>query len=516
MHFCALHLTLVLLSTIMTGQSVFSQEDGVILDDDGGGGSLSSTNTGVVTKEQTNATLVVIKPSDDNTTMTSDSISNNNITTDAIPTASPSSATTNTTTVEDNGPQHRDSEATDSFLDMVYWEVKPFIFKNEDGEMDGIIPRIIHQGDTYCNRNPNTTFMRFRKRFEDRHLFQAAVYDGNLDAENVSRSRAFWTPVIAHSHKIEKDFLKRNNVQLFQLFNSKEIAVILPRYMISLPNKILRGILSCQQIFVIAVLLAILFGIFVWAIEHYRNDCFPKSFFQGMGKGLWWSLVSMTTVGYGDVVPSSPMGRTVALVWLFIGMMIGCVMTATMTDIVSGVSDLGVRGKIVAVLENSNEEKVAEKDFRAKVLPAHSYEQALEFVRKGKAYAAMINADVAAWYLEEIQDDNNDMPLRIVMKLPAFLTINCIMPRNVSKELRQIFGCMYNMRDEVYSHSVEDYRRYLHTETLYIGSVTELFYQNVYIRLLSVLVLGLIVIGNTLDIVRYFMKQLDVGGETFV
>ena len=224
----------------------------------------------------------------------------------------------------------------------------------------------------------------------------------------------------------------------------------------------------------------------------------------------------MTTVGYGDVVPSSPMGRTVALVWLFIGMMIGCVMTATMTDIVSGVADLTVRGKIVAVLENSNEEKVAQKDFRAKVLQAHSYEQALEFVRKGKAFAAMINADVAAWYLEEIQDDEDDMPLRIVQKLPAFLNINCIMSRNVSKEVRQIFGCMYKMRDEVYSHSVEDYRRYLHTETLYIGSVTELFYQNIYIRLLSVLVLGLIVIGNTLDIVGYFMKHLDVGDETFV
>jgi len=65
----------------------------------------------------------------------------------------------------------------------------------------------------------------------------------------------------------------------------------------------------------------------------------------------------MTTVGYGDVVPSSPLGRTIALFWLFIGMMIGCVMTATMTDIVSGVSDLTVRGKVVAVLEDSNDSR---------------------------------------------------------------------------------------------------------------------------------------------------------------
>ena len=455
---------------------------------------------------------------DTTTTETSTTaLTDNNSTANTTSTGGNATATTIENSAFNNKHNHVDETAgLASYLDVVYWEVKPFIFENEDGELDGIIPRIIHQGDTYCNRGINSTFMRFHKKFADRHAFQSAVHVDNLEVHNVTKQRSFWAPVIAHSHRIEKNFLKRNNVQLFQLFKSNEIAVILPRYMISLPNKILRGILSCQQIFVIAVLLAILFGIFVWVIEHYRNDCFPKSFFHGMGKGLWWSLVSMTTVGYGDVVPSSPMGRTVALVWLFIGMMIGCVMTATMTDIVSGVSDLGVRGKIVAVLEDSNEEKVAQKDFRAKVLPAHSYEQALEFVRKGKAYAAMINADVAAWYLEEIQDDDNDMPLRIVMKLPAFLNINCIMSRNVSKEVRDIFSCMYKMRDEVYSHSVEDYRRYLHTETLYIGSVTDLFYQNIYIRLLSVLVLGLIVIGNTLDIVRYFMKHLDVGDETFV
>jgi len=417
---------------------------------------------------------------------------------------------------------HSPEERIDSYLDVLYWEVKPFIFENENGEIDGIIPRIIHQGETYCNRNRSIAFMSYRRRFIDRESFQRAIHsDAHTKIPNVTKSRAFWTPVISKSHKAEQSLLVEKEVTPFQLFKTSEIAVIVPRYMISLPNKILRGILSCQQVFVIAFLLAILFGIFVWVIEHYKNDCFPNSFLQGIGKGLWWSLVSMTTVGYGDVVPSSPLGRTIALFWLFIGMMIGCVMTATMTDIVSGVSDLTVRGKVVAVLEDSNEEKVAEKDFRAKVLPAHSYEQALEFVRKGKAFAAMMNADVAAWYQDDIQDDESDMPLRIVQKLPANLNINCFVTRHVPEEVKEIFKCMYKMRDEVYTHSVEDYRMHLHTETLYTGSVVELFYQNKYIRLLSVLVLGLIVIGNILDIVRYFMKHfkekpLDERSETFI
>jgi len=101
------------------------------------------------------------------------------------------------------------------------------------------------------------------------------------------------------------------------------------------------------------------------------------------------------------------------------------------------------------------------------------------------------------------------------------MNINCFVTRHVPEEVKEIFKCMYKMRDEVYTHSVEDYRMHLHTETLYTGSVVELFYQNKYIRLLSVLVLGLIVIGNILDIVRYFMKHfkekpLDERSETFI
>src|ERR687890_1011237 len=41
--------------------------------------------------------------------------------------------------------------------------------------------------------------------------------------------------------------------------------------------------------------------------------------YPDLGVALWWAAATVTTVGYGDVVPSSPGGRLVAAALMFIG-----------------------------------------------------------------------------------------------------------------------------------------------------------------------------------------------------
>ena len=51
-----------------------------------------------------------------------------------------------------------------------------------------------------------------------------------------------------------------------------------------------------------------------------------------VGTGFWWSLQTVTTVGYGDVVPASIAGRVTAAVVMLAGLSFLAVTTAAVTN----------------------------------------------------------------------------------------------------------------------------------------------------------------------------------------
>lgn len=72
-------------------------------------------------------------------------------------------------------------------------------------------------------------------------------------------------------------------------------------------------------------LIVIILGTLMYIIEGQQNG------FENIPKSIYWAVVTLTTVGYGDVVPITTLGRTVAV---FI-MMLGYAIIAVPTGIVS-------------------------------------------------------------------------------------------------------------------------------------------------------------------------------------
>jgi voltage-gated potassium channel Kch len=47
---------------------------------------------------------------------------------------------------------------------------------------------------------------------------------------------------------------------------------------------------------------------------------------------LWWCMATVTTVGYGDVVPITSMGRIVAMVYMFFGITLIAILLSVITN----------------------------------------------------------------------------------------------------------------------------------------------------------------------------------------
>ena len=98
------------------------------------------------------------------------------------------------------------------------------------------------------------------------------------------------------------------------------------------------------EAFGLLMLLSLVAGTIVWLFERRRNsEMFDAEAVKGVGHGIWWSIVTMTGVGYGDKTPKSIGGRTVAIIWMLFSIVFIASFTANITTSLT-ISEL--RGKV--------------------------------------------------------------------------------------------------------------------------------------------------------------------------
>lgn len=155
------------------------------------------------------------------------------------------------------------------------------------------------------------------------------------------------------------------------------------------------------------LLLIFVVGSLVWLAERKKNQEFRRDPVSGIGDGVWFAIVSMTTVGYGDKTPKTFFGRLVTVIWLFVVLLLLSSIVALITAEITGsklynqqsLSITSLKGHPVAYLAQSESAKALAERYRLRPVPVQTMQEAMSKVEQRQVSAAILNAIDARYFL---------------------------------------------------------------------------------------------------------------------
>lgn len=156
------------------------------------------------------------------------------------------------------------------------------------------------------------------------------------------------------------------------------------------------------------IVLAIV-GSLIWLAERKVSpEQFPARPLPGVFNGIWFALVTMTTVGYGDKAPKTVVGKIISGVWMVIALL-------TATSLIAGISSTitvsrlssstintaeKMRGKKIAVIEGSPAEQFVQR-YGGNVVAVPSLETAFDALDREEVAAIAYDRPQLMYYLKE-------------------------------------------------------------------------------------------------------------------
>ena len=162
---------------------------------------------------------------------------------------------------------------------------------------------------------------------------------------------------------------------------------------------------SLAKLIGLLALVLLVSGTLVWWVERRQINQPPSDKnIKAFHDALWWSAVTMTTVGYGDKVPTSVFGKILGIVWIFTSVILLSLFTANASAIFSSakaaspiqnVNDLR-NARVVAATKSSGEEFLIREQIAYQPYP--DIEKAIEAVIAGKADCVVSNVPFLMFY----------------------------------------------------------------------------------------------------------------------
>ena len=380
-----------------------------------------------------------------------------------------------------------------ALLEGVYLKQKPFYYKTKDGLTDGMILRIF-QAATFCLVH-NATVTLDSYKYNSTVKFKYPVdsklklieYIKNDINKNVSKPRIY-LPVLSEYNPFDAPYKQSKKMKSAELFRAEVIAVILHNNKVYLGSKIIQGLLNSSQIFLFVLVMLIFAASFLWIFEQNDNDKIDKLFTNGFPQSIWWTMVTLSTVGYGDVVPNSFTGRVIGVIWMSFAVMLTSVLTSMLTGSVMGIKNLKIKNKFAASFPNSIITHCAKQNYRAKVIHKNSTKDILEAVHNEEVYAGLLDTYYATWHQDEFEKSYSVSVVYIIKKTIIFDFV-----ASSNKEVEEFFECIEHHKNEFLENPIINFKRKCKTTILKYEGLRTILLEGIFGPIMLSLALFLLV-----------------------
>jgi voltage-gated potassium channel len=113
--------------------------------------------------------------------------------------------------------------------------------------------------------------------------------------------------------------------RIFRLFRLVRVFSLMRRFSRLYLKRFVRNELQYMAVIVATILLISTYCIYFFEARE-------NPMINGFGDAAWWSIVTVTTVGYGDKVPITPLGKVIGVILMFTGIGIIGVLSGTIAS----------------------------------------------------------------------------------------------------------------------------------------------------------------------------------------
>ena len=390
-------------------------------------------------------------------------------------------------------------------LEGVYLYGKPFYYE-KDGVTDGMVWRIfqaaracLKDNVTSIQNNKYNDTIDFNYRVNSKvELIEQIKRDAS---RNNSHTPRIYLPILSEFNPFNHTYQENKNVETAELFRAEGIAVIMHNSKIYLGSKILRGLSNSSQIFSLVFFMLLFAAALLWIFERNSNDEIDRRFSNGFGKSIWWGVVTLSTVGYGDVVPKTFIGRVIGIIWMSVAVMLTSILTSTLTDNVIGISDLKINDKtVVACLPNSIISHYAKQNYNASVIIKNSTKEILEAVHNEDVGAGLLDTYYAAWHQDDFEENYSVSVVYIIEKPIMFdYAVNL----NQNADVKSFFNCTRVYSNEFYEKPISNFKRKCKTRSLKYEDIRTILLEGVIGKVIFGLAVVLLVFFIVYQILIY-------------